>query len=81
LSIDGLAPHFVCVLRRPSRLDELHVRIEARSGVDPAEYERLAAALVTGIKDSVGVTTEVEVLDPGTLARSSGKIVRIVDER
>jgi phenylacetate-coenzyme A ligase PaaK-like adenylate-forming protein len=29
----------------------------------------------------VGVTTEVEVLAPGSLERSAGKIVRILDER
>jgi phenylacetate-CoA ligase len=81
LRVEGLAPHFVCVLRRPARLDELHVRIEARPDADSATYEQLAAALVVRIKHVVGVTTKVEVLAPGALARSAGKIVRIVDER
>jgi phenylacetate-CoA ligase len=81
LVIEGLSPHFVCVLRRPGRLDELSVRIEARADVDSGVYDRLAAALVARIKHTVGVTTKVEVLTPGSLTRSAGKIARILDER
>ena len=29
LAIDGLAPHYLCVLTRPGRMDELTVRVEA----------------------------------------------------
>ena len=58
LAVDGLAPHFVCVLRRPARLDELRVRIEARPDVDAASYDRLAASARGRIKESVGVTVD-----------------------
>ena len=30
LTIEGLAPHYLCVLTRPGNLDELTVRVEAR---------------------------------------------------
>ena len=29
LKVDGLTPHYVCVLTRPGRMDELTVRVEA----------------------------------------------------
>ncbi len=32
LAVDGLAPHYLCVLERPGNLDELTVRVEARPG-------------------------------------------------
>jgi len=35
LKIEGLAPHFQCVLTRPGRMDELTVRVETRPGLIP----------------------------------------------
>ncbi|ACU75036.1 phenylacetate-CoA ligase [Catenulispora acidiphila DSM 44928] len=79
LTVAGLAPHFVCVLTRPGRLDELCVRVEARE----AEVDRGAAAgrLASGVKERFGVTITVDVLDPGGLERSQGKAQRILDLR
>jgi phenylacetate-CoA ligase len=79
LTVPGLAPHFVCVLTRPSRLDELCVRVEARdASVDPGAAAR---RLAVGVKEHYGVTVEVEVLAPGALERSQGKAQRILDLR
>jgi len=79
LTVAGLAPHFVCVLTRPGRLDELCVRVEAREpGVDRSAA---AEALAFGVKEKFGVTVTVDVLDPGGLERSQGKAQRILDMR
>jgi phenylacetate-CoA ligase len=81
LPVDGLAPHFQIVLRRSGRLDEMTVRVEARPDC-PAERRTTAVREVeTAVKDRVGVTVTVEVVDPDTLERSLGKLQRIVDER
>ncbi|GAA2020848.1 phenylacetate--CoA ligase [Catenulispora yoronensis] len=79
LTVDGLAPHFLCVLTRPGRLDELCVRVEARD----AAVDRGAAGerLAFGVKEKFGVTITVDVLEPGDLERSQGKAQRIVDMR
>jgi phenylacetate-CoA ligase len=79
LTVAGLAPHFLCVLTRPGRLDELCVRVEAREH----EVDRAAAAerLAAGVKERFGVTVTVDVLDPGGLERSQGKAQRILDMR
>jgi phenylacetate-CoA ligase len=37
--------------------------------------------LTKHIKDMVGVSTEVIVGDPGSVARSQGKAVRVIDNR
>jgi phenylacetate-CoA ligase len=79
LSIEGLSPHFVCVLTRPGRLDELTVRVEARDAA--VDRDAVARALATGVKDHFGVTIAVDVLAPGGLERSQGKAQRIVDLR
>jgi phenylacetate-CoA ligase len=81
LAVAGLSPHFVCVLRRPERLDELVVRVEARDDVPSAGFAALGETLARRVKDSIGVSVGVEVLAPESLERSVGKIKRIVDER
>ncbi|HEX5510340.1 MAG TPA: phenylacetate--CoA ligase PaaK [Actinomycetales bacterium] len=81
LLVEGLSPHFVCVLRRPGRMDEMVVRVEARESVPTDSYQALARDLSGRVKRNIGVTTGVEVVPPGTLERSVGKIKRIIDER
>jgi phenylacetate-CoA ligase len=82
LGVEGFAPHFECVLTRPNRLDELTVRVERRAGhLDGTAGEHAAARLRDRIKDRVGVTVAVEVVDPGGLTRSVGKARRVIDNR
>ncbi len=76
-----LAPHFQCVLTREGRLDALTVRVERRAAVDPAAAAGAGAVLATLVKDTIGVTVAVEVLDPDGIERSLGKARRILDQR
>ena len=77
-----LSPHFQLVLSRPHRLDELTVRVEARpDAAGAAERRRAGAALAALVKDSIGVTVDADVVEPGAIERSLGKAVRIVDLR
>ena len=81
LHVEGLSPHFQCVLTRPGRMDELTVRVEVRPGQGADVRERLSAALRAAIKNTIGVTVATEIVDPDTIARSTGKVQRIVDNR
>jgi phenylacetate-CoA ligase len=77
----GLSPHFQLILGREGRLDALTVRVEARSDCPPDRRDPAAQALICAVKDRVGVTVAVEVVDPETLERSSGKLQRLIDRR
>ncbi|MCX4417676.1 phenylacetate--CoA ligase [[Kitasatospora] papulosa] len=77
----GVAPHFQLRLTREGRLDALTVRAEARTGATTAEREAAALSIAAAVKDGVGVSVGVEIVDPETLERSVGKIRRIVDLR
>ncbi|MEU1928860.1 phenylacetate--CoA ligase PaaK [Streptomyces sp. NPDC019826] len=77
----GVAPHFQLQLTREGRLDALTVRAEARTGATTAEREAAALSIAAAVKDGVGVSVGVEIVDPETLERSVGKIRRIVDLR
>jgi len=82
LAVEGLAPHFQIELLRKGRLDEMVVHVEAVAA-RAAEAARAANAVQLGsrIKEIVGVTVRVIVAEPGGVARSQGKAVRIVDNR
>jgi phenylacetate-CoA ligase len=82
LRVEGLTPHYLCVLTRPDRLDELTVRVEAHDPGLPARVrERLAGQVAELVKNNVGVTVSVDVTEPHALERSLGKAKRISDQR
>ncbi|MGW2342491.1 phenylacetate--CoA ligase PaaK [Streptomyces sp. NPDC001661] len=81
LRTPGVAPHFQLRLTREGRMDALTVRAEARPDATPEDREAAARAIAAGMKDGVGVTVSVEIVEPESLERSVGKIKRIVDER
>ncbi|MFJ6050868.1 phenylacetate--CoA ligase PaaK [Streptomyces sp. NPDC092307] len=81
LRTPGLAPHFQLRLTREGRMDALTVRVEARRETDAERRQDAAAAVVRAVKEGVGVSVRVEVVDPETLERSVGKIKRLVDLR
>ena len=82
MATGGLAPYFQIELYRSGRMDAMRVFVEAdpkaADGASRAAAERM---LVKRIKDIVGVSTEVIVGDPGSVARSQGKAVRVIDSR
>jgi phenylacetate-CoA ligase len=81
LAVDGLAPHYTCVLTRPGNLDELTVQVESLGDVDASTCTSYAHDLAQRIKNRIGVTAQVEVVPPHRLERSTGKARRIDDRR
>jgi phenylacetate-CoA ligase len=81
LAVEGLTPHYLCVLTRPGNLDELTVRVEAHASVPAGDRAALGTTLAGRVKDRVGVTIAVDVVEPHALERSLGKAKRISDQR
>jgi len=73
----ALAPHFQIELTREGRMDVMTVQVEGQGAQGRAAGENLARR----IKDTVGVTANVVVGEPQSVARSQGKAVRVVDKR
>ena len=82
LQDERLSPHYFLEVRRSGRLDELTVIVEAKAGA-AAEAARMTAGrdLAGHIKSRIGISSDVEVREPESLARSIGKATRIVDLR
>ncbi|MFD9108549.1 phenylacetate--CoA ligase PaaK [Streptomyces bottropensis] len=81
LRTPDVAPHFQVLLTRRGRMDHMTVRVEARPGTGADRREGAAAAIARAVKDGVGVTVEVTIVDPETLERSVGKLKRVKDLR
>jgi phenylacetate-CoA ligase len=81
LGIAALSPHFQLHLSRPDRMDAMTVHVERRPGATPADAEAAAVQLSTLIKNTIGVTADTAVQEPGTIERSSGKLRRVIDNR
>ncbi len=82
MATGGLAPYFQIELYKSGRMDAMRVFVEATPGA-ANELSKTAASrmLSKHIKDIVGVSTEIIVGDPGSVPRSQGKAVRVIDNR
>jgi phenylacetate-CoA ligase len=76
-----LAPHYQIHLTRSGALDEVSLHVETLAGVAQSEHDDCARSLAATIKSYAGVTMQIEVVAPGTIPRSQGKAVRVVDQR
>jgi phenylacetate-CoA ligase len=78
LSVDGAAPHYRLIVERTGAMDELTLECEPAPGVDG---DNLAARIARQLREHMGIRFEVAVREPGTIPRSEGKAVRVVDRR
>ena len=82
LQTGGLSPHFQIELYRAGRMDAMRVHVEATpTAADEASRTAAARMLSKRIKDAIGISCEIDVGDPGAVARSQGKAVRVIDNR
>jgi phenylacetate-CoA ligase len=81
LRVPNLAPHYQLVLTREGPLDAMTIAVECEPGTDDTEREAAARALAGHVKSMIGVGAAVEVRDPGSIERSTGKARRVVDRR
>lgn len=78
LRVDGLATHFQVELTSKERMDHMIVHVEKLNNTSDLAAGRTLAEL---IKSNIGISTEIQLGEPGSVARSQGKAVRIVDNR
>jgi phenylacetate-CoA ligase len=85
LKEEKLSPHYVLEVRRDGHLDDLDVLVERRPEI-PGPLSVAARTAIEHeverlIKGYIGVTAKVRVVEPGTVQRSQGKAVRVIDKR
>ena len=78
LSVEGVAPHYRLIVERTGAMDELTLECEPAQGADADD---LAARIGNQLQEHMGIRFEIVVREPGTIPRSEGKAVRVVDRR
>jgi len=84
LDIEGLEPHYLLIVRREGTMDTLEVQIEVNEQVFTDEIkglEVLEKRVESQIKDILGISAKVRLVEPKTIQRFEGKAKRVIDER
>ncbi len=84
LETEGLTPHYQLILDRQGAMDTLEVRVEVDEKLFSDEVrhlQRLEGKIQGNIKEFLGVTAKVKLVEPRSLTRSEGKAQRIIDQR
>lgn len=82
--IEGVEPHYLLIVDRKDNLDTLEVQVEVDERIFSDEIkvlQTLARRIEKEIKDMLGVTCTVKLVEPKTIQRSEGKAQRVRDNR
>ncbi|MFO8056912.1 MAG: phenylacetate--CoA ligase [bacterium] len=84
LDVEGLEPHYQIMVDRVNNMDVMEVQIEMNEKLfsdELKELDSLAGRIQHDIKDYLGVSAKVRLVEPQTIARSEGKAKRVIDKR
>ena len=84
MEFEGVEPHYQLVVDRKDNLDVLTVLVEVGERLFSDEVKVLQDEernISKNIKDYLGVSAKVKLVEPKTIARSEGKAVRVIDNR
>jgi len=84
MNIEGLEPHYQLIVDRKGALDTLEVQVEVSEKIFSDEVRRLQEmekGIAKDIKDYLGVTAKIKLVESKTLQRFEGKAKRVIDRR
>jgi phenylacetate-CoA ligase len=84
MGVDGVEPHYLLIVDRHESLDTLEIQVEVGEQMFSDEVKHLQALAIRiekQIKEMLGVTCRVRLVEPKTIARSEGKAKRVIDKR
>jgi phenylacetate-CoA ligase len=84
MEVEGVTPHYQLVVDREGSLDMLTVNVEVNEGMFSDEVKQLQAVqkkITKNIKEFLGVSATVKLVESKAIARSEGKAVRVIDNR
>ena len=84
ITLEGVEPHYQLIVDREENLDTLEVQVEVNEQSFSDEIkvlQGLSTRIQKEIKDMLGVTCKVRLVEPKTIARSEGKAKRVIDKR
>jgi len=84
MSLPGIGRNYQIILEREKNLDKLMVKVEVKKELFNGSLDRLRE-LEEGVRKALKIelmlTPEVELVEPGSLPRTTGKAKRVIDRR
>jgi phenylacetate-CoA ligase len=86
LKVEGTLPHYQILVDRDKGLDTLEVQVEvsenllAESG-EVRVLQNMERRIVKDMKDYLGISAKVKLVEPKSLQRFEGKASRVMDKR
>jgi phenylacetate-CoA ligase len=84
MGVEGVEPHYQIVVEREGSLDKIEVQVEVSEAIFSDEVktlETLSKKLQREIKDLLGISCTIKLVEPKTIQRSEGKAKRVIDNR
>jgi phenylacetate-CoA ligase len=84
MDIEGVEPHYMLIVDRDGTLDTLEVQVEVNEQAFSDEIkvlQELSKRIEKEIKDLLGISCHIRLVEPKTIARSEGKAQRVIDNR
>jgi phenylacetate-CoA ligase len=86
LAIEGVEPHYQLIVDRAGNLDTLEIQVEVGEQIfanadEVKVLQNMERRIVKDIKDYLGVSAKVKLVEPKTLQRFEGKASRVQDKR
>ncbi|MCX5836376.1 MAG: phenylacetate--CoA ligase [Deltaproteobacteria bacterium] len=86
IGVTELEPHYQLIVDRSGTMDTLEIQVEVSEKIfsdsDEVRYlQKIEKRLSKDIKDYLGVTAKVKLVEPKSLQRFEGKASRVIDKR
>ena len=84
LEVEGTQPHYRILVDRERGQDTLTVEVEVGAGIFRDEMKAMVAlenTLKEKLTNTLGLTPRLRLVEPKSIERSTGKAVRVIDNR
>ncbi len=84
LQVEGVQPHYQIIVDRQRTLDDLEVWVEVSEEVfadDMRGLQALEGRIRDELRNMLGITARVKLVEPKSIQRSEGKARRVIDRR
>jgi phenylacetate-CoA ligase len=90
LQVEELSPHYQLILERTKALDSLEIQVEVTDEIvrrwgqfnrTTVDFTALSTKIQCLMKDHLGLSAQVLIMEPRSIPRSEGKAARVIDKR
>ncbi len=84
MNVSGVSPHYMIYVDRINNLDVMEIDIELAGDLAPdkvSDVESIKKKVETEVNSYIGVSAKIKLCESGSIQRSEGKAVRVIDRR